>query len=171
MPVPEEQIATFQCIMIQVRELNHANSMVFISFFCIITYHVRFEDSEYLDKLNAFVANNKCNPKWANELVRLINEKRALHSSPPLVLNSTISEFSQMWANKQMKDIDDGKTSAFLHSGNSHYGENGFTDGDVPEPKDVVGMYSEIAHYWVSETYCLESCKHILDPQPESSLI
>ena len=81
--------------------------------------------------------------------MRLINEKRALHSAPPLVLNDTISAYSRNWADKQAKESEAGKF--FVHS-MGKYGENGYPFLSVPFPKSVLsGWYEEIKDYRVSD--------------------
>ena len=83
----------------------------------------------------------------------MINEKRALHSSPPLVLNGALSAFARNWADIQSKESEAGKSvrhSSMEHTGK--YGENIHVNyGGMTNPEGAAGnWYSEIKDYRVS---------------------
>src|SRR5699024_7050989 len=90
MLVPRKHGASWLLFMIPVCYLNPPknhqaqNTSIFSPF----PYEISFyKDSYYRDNLLKFAGppgTKGCEPKWANEAVRVINEKRALHSSPPL---------------------------------------------------------------------------------------
>lgn len=81
-----------------------------------------------------------------NRVVNHINEYRRLHQSPPLIYSTTISEFSQSWADYMSIN------QVFQHSKENMYGENialaYYTDTDTDTLiKSIDMFYNEVLLY------------------------
>jgi hypothetical protein len=81
------------------------------------------------------------------EITDYINKYRALHQSPPLAFDNTITDASQDWSEQLLA------TNVFQHSGNKLYGENlayfsGYgSDIMVLLKKSIDAWYNEVKYY------------------------